>query len=165
LRDAQEIGRGVVVGRGDWERQLEANKQAFAEGFVARSSFLAQYPEALTPGEFVDSLDANTDGSLTQQERQQLVADLTAGAMTRAQVLRAVAENSVFIQREFNRAFVYMQYVGYLRRNPEDAPDSNLDGMNFWLSKLNVFGGNFIEAEMVKAFLLSREYRARFGEP
>ena len=56
-----------------------------------------------------------------------------------------------------------MQYFGYLRRNPNDSPDFNMNGYNFWLSKLNQFGGNFIEAEMVKAFLQSTEYRSRFG--
>ncbi len=165
LRDSQEISRGVVVGQGNWAEQLEANKQAFADSFVTRASFLVPYPETMTPGQFVDALNANTEGSLTQQERDQLVADLVAGLKTRAQVLRAVAENSAFNRREFNRAFVYMQYVGYLRRNPDDAPDNNLDGLNFWLSKLNQFNGNFIQAEMVKSFLVSGEYRSRFGQP
>jgi Calx-beta domain-containing protein/putative Ig domain-containing protein/squalene-hopene cyclase-like protein/putative metal-binding protein/VCBS repeat protein/thrombospondin type 3 repeat protein/uncharacterized protein DUF4214/prenyltransferase/squalene oxidase-like repeat protein len=165
LRDSQEISRGVVVGQGAWEEQIEANKQAFANGFVTRLSFLVQYPLTMTPGQFVDALNVNTEGSLTQQERDQLAADLTAGVKTRAQVLRAVAENSAFHRREFNRAFVYMQYVGYLRRNPDDAPDNNLDGLNFWLLKLDQFNGNFIQAEMVKAFLVSGEYRSRFGQP
>ncbi|MCM3869899.1 MAG: putative Ig domain-containing protein [Pyrinomonadaceae bacterium] len=165
LRDTQEIGRGVVVGQGDWLGQIEANKQAFANEYVARSSFLVQYPAAMTPAQFVDALNANTEGSLTQAERDQLVADMVAGVKTRAQVLRVVAENSAFNRREFNRAFVYMQYVGYLRRNPDDAPDNNLDGLNFWLAKLNQFNGNFIQAEMVKAFLVSGEYRERFGQP
>jgi len=58
-----------------------------------------------------------------------------------------------------------MQYFGYLRRNPNDAPEATLDfkGYNFWLDKLNSFNGNFIAAEMVKAFLSSSEYRRRFG--
>ena len=58
-----------------------------------------------------------------------------------------------------------MQYFGYLRRNPNDAPEQNLnfEGYNFWLGKLNQFNGNFVEAEMVKAFILSGEYRQRFG--
>ena len=60
---------------------------------------------------------------------------------------------------EFNSAFVLMEYFGYLRRNPDE------DGYNFWLSKLNEFKGNYIQAEMVKAFLDSTEYRARFGQP
>ncbi len=56
-----------------------------------------------------------------------------------------------------------MEYFGYLRRNPDDAPDHDFSGYNFWLSKLNQFNGNFISAEMVKAFLQSDEYRKRFG--
>ena len=78
-----------------------------------------------------------------------------------------MAENSTLAQQEFNRAFVLMQYFGYLRRNPNDPPETTLDfqGYNFWLNKLNVFTGNFIEAEMVKAFLVSKEYRQRFGQP
>ena len=58
-----------------------------------------------------------------------------------------------------------MQYFGYLRRNPNDAPEPglNFDGYNFWLGKLDQFGGNFVNAEMVRAFLISSEYRQRFG--
>ena len=56
-----------------------------------------------------------------------------------------------------------MQYFGYLRRNPNDALDGNFDGYNFWLNKLDQFNGDFVEAEMVKAFIDSSEYRRRFG--
>src|SRR2546426_12358468 len=92
---------------------------------------------------------------------------ITADATARARALRRVAENSTLALQEFNRAFVLMQYFGYLRRNPNDPPETTLDfqGYNFWLNKLNVFNGNFIEAEMVKAFLNSTEYRQRFGQP
>lgn len=44
-----------------------------------------------------------------------------------------------------------------------DPPDGNFDGYNFWLDKLNQFNGDFLKAEMVKAFLTSSEYRSRFG--
>lgn len=68
-------------------------------------------------------------------------------------------------QQKSNRAFVLMQYFGYLRRNPNDAPEATLDfqGYNFWLNKLNQFNGDFVGAEMVRAFLDSTEYRHRFG--
>jgi hypothetical protein len=56
-----------------------------------------------------------------------------------------------------------MQYFGYLRRNPNDAPDSDYGGYSFWLTKLNQFNGDFVAAEMVKAFLSASEYRQRFG--
>jgi len=85
------------------------------------------------------------------------------GLKTRAQVVRAVAENVEFGRRQFNRAFVLMQFYGYLRRNPNDPPDSDFAGWQFWLNKLNDFNGNFINAEMVKAFITSGEYTHRFG--
>jgi hypothetical protein len=78
-----------------------------------------------------------------------------------------VAENQILQQREFNRAFVLMQYFGYLQRDPNAAPEPglNFDGYNFWSGKLNQFGGDFAKAEMVKAFLASQEYRARLIAP
>jgi len=39
----------------------------------------------------------------------------------------------------------------------------NYDGYNFWLDKLNMFNGSYVDAEMVKAFIISGEYRQRFG--
>ncbi|HVS21422.1 MAG TPA: hypothetical protein VHD88_06215 [Pyrinomonadaceae bacterium] len=77
--------------------------------------------------------------------------------------MRRLAENQTLTSREFNRAFVLTQYLGYLRRNPNDAPDSDYSGYDFWLTKLNQFNGNFVNAEMVKAFISSTEYRRRFG--
>jgi len=50
-----------------------------------------------------------------------------------------------------------------LRRNPNDTPDSDYTGFDFWLTKLNQFNGDFQQAEMVKAFINSIEYRQRFG--
>ena len=37
-------------------------------------------------------------------------------------------------------------------------------GYNFWLNKLNQLGGNYLDAEMIKAFITSFEYRTRFGQ-
>ncbi len=88
--------------------------------------------------------------------RNQLVAAINGGA-TRAQILRMISESEELNTREFNAAFVTMEYFGYLRRDPDTA------GFNFWLNKLNSFNGNFIAAEMVKAFISSSEYRQRFG--
>ena len=70
----------------------------------------------------------------------------------------------MLVQQEFNNAFVLMQYFGYLRRNPNDIPDSDHTGYDFWLTKLNQFNGNFVNAEMVKAFIVSTEYKQRFGQ-
>jgi CHRD domain-containing protein/uncharacterized protein DUF4214 len=89
--------------------------------------------------------------------RTSLITGLNDATETRATVLRKVAEYAYLKQREFNAAFVFLQYAGYLRRDPDTA------GFNFWLNKLNAFNGNFVTAEMVKAFLVSGEYRQRFG--
>ncbi len=103
-----------------------------------------------------------TGGALSQAERDSLVNGLSGGQETRATVLRKVAEDGDFSAAEFNRAFVLMQYFGYLRRNPNDAPDSGFAGFDFWLGKLNQFGGDFRRAEMVKGFINSTEYRDGF---
>jgi hypothetical protein len=165
LPDVRRVGQGVVVGTTGWEAQLEANQVAYFNEFVTRPAFVATYPATMTNAEYVDALNANAGGVLSTAERNQLVIDLTSGAKTRAQVLHAVAEDAEFTTAHFNRAFVLTQYFGYLRRNPNDAPDMDFGGYNFWLAKLDQFNGNFIQAEMVKAFLVSIEYRQRFGQP
>jgi hypothetical protein len=123
-------------------------------------------PNTLTAEQFVDKLDENAGGVLFPAERAELIAILGAApadVTKRAQVLRRVVDDSDFNQKEFNRAFVLMQYFGYLRRNPNDPQDTDFSGWKFWLDKLNRFNGNFADAEMVKAFLLAGEYRSRFG--
>ena len=163
LSDTQEIGQGVIVGQGNWQQQLENNKQVFTNAFVQRARFTTTFPTSMTAAQFVDTLNANAGNPLSASERNQLVTDLSTGTRTRAQVLRAVAEDTDLNTAESNRAFVLMQYFGYLRRNPNDPQDSDHTGYDFWLTKLNQFSGNYINAEMVKAFITSIEYRQRFG--
>ena len=168
LPDTQEISRGVVVNQPGWQQVLENDKQAFTSDFVQRSRFTFAYVPSLTPAQFVDALFANAGVTPSATDRQAAI-DEFAGAVTsadtgaRARALRRVAENTTLVQQEMNRAFVLMQYFGYLRRNPNDAPDTDYFGFNFWLQKLNQFNGNYISAEMVKAFITSGEYRRRFG--
>lgn len=168
MTDTQRVGRNVIVNVGNWQQQLATNKQAFFEGWVQRPEFIARFPVSMSPANFVDTINTNTGNSLTPAQRDALVSQLAANnsPLGRASVVRQVAENSVFSSREFNRAFVLMQYFGYLRRNPDDPPEIglNFDGFNFWLNKLNEHNGNFIEAEMVKSFIVSGEYRQRFGQ-
>lgn len=166
LRDTQQIGLGVQVNVGDWQNQLEANKQALTLAYVQRSDFLAAYPNTMSAESIVDKMNANAGGVLSSSERVSLINSLAAtpsDVSKRAAALRAVSENQTLKSNEFNRAFVLMQYFGYLRRSPNDFPDSDFSGFNFWLGKLNQFNGNFVDAEMVKAFITSIEYRRRFA--
>ncbi|HWS85406.1 MAG TPA: DUF4394 domain-containing protein [Pyrinomonadaceae bacterium] len=157
LPDTQEIGRGVVVGQTGYEAVLEANKRDYFDAFAARPQFAALYG-SLTNAQYVDALNANSGGALSTSERDALVAALDGGTVTRAQALRSVVEDATFAASEFNRAFVLTQYFGYLRRDPDEP------GFQFWLDKMNEFGGDFRRAEMVKAFISSIEYRQRFGQ-
>jgi hypothetical protein len=164
--DSARVGRNVIVGVTGWETILDANKVAFFKGWVQQPDFLTQFPNGMSATEFVDKLDLNAGGVLSASERTSLINTLGAtpsDTTKRALVLRGLVDDPEFHAKELNRAFVLMQYFGYLRRNPDDPPDNNLDGLNFWLTKLNNFNGNFVDAEMVKAFILSGEYRHRFG--
>jgi subtilisin family serine protease len=168
LGDSQQISKDVQVGVGNWTAQLEANKVAFTQEFVNRTRFTTAYPTTLTPAQFVDALFQKAVVVPTSAERDSIIAEFGgAGTSTdtfaRARALRRVAENTVLKQQETSKAFVLMQYFGYLRRDPNGAPDTDHTGYDFWLTKLNAFNGNYVNAQMVEAFIVSGEYRNRFG--
>jgi hypothetical protein len=168
LQDTQRIGRGVVVGQTGWETVLENNKAAYASEFVATARFITAFPTTMTPAAFVDQLNTRAGTVLTPAQRTTAInlfggATDTTNTAARAQAVRQVAENPTLNTNGFNRAFVLMQYMGYLRRNPNDAPDGDYTGFEFWLNKLNQPGANYITAEMVKGFITSTEYRQRVG--
>ena len=165
LTDQRAISNGVIVNQGDWQTQLENNKVAYFNSFVQTSRFSTKYFSTMLPTDFVHTLNLNAGSPMTAGEEAQEVAALTAGSKTRARVLRDIAEHPALAKAETNRAFVLMQFFGYLRRNPNDPPDRDYSGYDFWLSKLNQFNGDFVAAEMVKAFIASGEYRSRFGTP
>jgi hypothetical protein len=158
LPDVSLLNQNVVVGATGWEAQLEANKVAYFNAFVAREAFTTLYPTTMTPTQYVDALNQTSGYHLSLAERDQLIADLTNQTKTRAGVLRALTEDSDFVYWQNNRAFVVMEYFGYLRRDPDTS------GYDYWYYKLNQFNGNYVAAEMVKGFLESLEYRSRFGQ-
>ena len=159
--DAAEVGRNVIVGSNDpWALRLSGNKDLYVMRFFNRSDFQAQY-NGLTSAQYVDKLFETQGITPTAAERNALIDSLdnctfTIGCPTRWNVLRTIVERPSFDRKVFNEAFVTMEYFGYLRRDPDPQ------GFAFWLAKLNQFNGNFVEAEMVKAFLSSDEYRRRF---
>jgi hypothetical protein len=155
MPDTRAVARDVVVGIDGWQVRLEANRRAFVEAFVQRPAFVSAYGN-LSNNEMVDTLIGHTGVSFTATEREALVSGLNNHTSSRADVLRRIAENDSFVKAKFNEAFVMMQYFGYLRRDPDEL------GYNFWLEKLNRFNGNYEQAEMVKAFIVSAEYQGRF---
>ncbi|MDT7806350.1 MAG: TolB protein [Acidobacteriota bacterium] len=161
LADARQMSHGVVVGTQGWEALLASNTSAFIDEWVTRPQFRFDFDQ-LTDEQFVERLYKNAGLAAAPNAGNSLVADLAAGRITRAQALRSVAEDETFSKKELAPAFVLMQYFGYLQRNPDEGRDANWDGYNYWLAKLNQFGGDHVRAEMVKAFINSTEYRERF---
>lgn len=168
LTDTQQIGQGLIVGQTGWEQVLENNKQAFTLAFVQRLRFTNAFPTSLTPAQFVDALNTNAGLVLSTSERDTAIALFggagdTSNVTARSQALRQVAEDQDLYNAEFNKAFVLMQYFGYLQRDPNSGRDIDYSGYEFWLTKLNAKGGDYINAQMVQAFIDSGEYRNRFG--
>jgi Calx-beta domain/Domain of unknown function (DUF4214) len=133
--------------------EQEANKVAFIAEFIARAEFRARYDQFQTAGAFVDALLQTAGVAIAN--RDALVNDLAEGRKTRAQVLREIVESPEVYVRSFNRAFVTMEYFGYLRRDPDD------NGYNHWLGYLNSTGDY---RTLVFGFVYSPENRQRFGE-
>jgi len=176
LRDQRQIGDGVIVGQGNWSQQLETNKQNFLADFVTRSDFVTQFPQGSPAATYVNKLFANSGVTPTTAETNAATSAYGSGNTAgRAAALRSVIESGSVFNKMYNDAFVLMQYYGYLRRNPDDAPDNNFAGYDFWLTKLNNFSlpgedmrddtqafNRARRAEMVRAFIESSEYRERF---
>lgn len=132
--DLEEICRGVIFGSEKQEEQFAANFQTFIDDWTRRESFTTSLG-SLSEAQFVDKLVDNGGLQLGQAERQALIDGLMSGKETRASVLLKVVDDPRLVQKEQNRSLVTLHYFGYLRRNPEDPPDGDLRGFNFWLSE------------------------------
>ena len=172
-RDAGTVSQGIVVNNALDPAVINANKQAFVNEFVTRAEFRAIY-DGLSNAQYVDRLFQTTGVTPTGTERQALIDGLGNSTETKASVVFKVVDGTTtitggalvfnstygkaFYDNLFNAAFVQMEYFGYLLRDPDDG------GYTFWLGKLNTYG-DWVNAEMVKAFIKSPEYRSRFGAP
>jgi hypothetical protein len=130
--------------------QLEAAKVALVNSFVARPAFVAKY-NSLNNTQYVDTL-LGTAG-VSSSSRQSMIDGLNASTLTRAQVLRQIAESPEVYSKYYNEAFVVMQYFGYLRRDPD----------SLYLVWLDVINANPADSRhMIDGFMNSTEYRQRF---
>ena len=153
---------------GQTAEEVYARKAQLATLFTGRQEFKTAY-DGMTNSQYVSALmtrynltqvttldpaqpDTGAQVTLTATE---LTNRLNANTLTRAQVLRAIADSEAVGTQEFNNAFVGMQYYGYLRRKPD------ADGFNGWLRVLQAGDTR----TMVNGFLNSTEYKLRFGQP
>ncbi len=137
---------------------LEQSKQAFANSWVTRAAFTANYPASQTPEQFVNLLFDTAQLIPFTAERQAEIAAMQnpTNPKSRAEVVRTVVELNQFKTREYNPSFVLMQYFGYLRRDPDPG------GYNFWLDVINNREPNNYPG-MICSFLTSAEYQVRFA--
>ena len=148
--------------------QLAQLQLDLANAFAQRPEFLAKYPASDGPT-FVDAVLAtikNDIGVDLAFQRQALINLFNSGG--RGNVLYRLADdnlvtnpidNGAFIDAEYNRAFVYTQYAGYLRR------DSDTAGFLFWLGQVNSapVRDSTKQRAMVCAFITASEYQQRFS--
>jgi hypothetical protein len=128
------------------------SKAAYTDAFVQRQEFKNRY-DALSNSAYVDALEINAEVVLANKAA--LIDALNTNQKTRAQVLREIVELQSVTDKFFIRAFVAMQYFGYLRRDPDTI------GFNNWVTTLTNDPSNF--RHMIFGFLFSDEYRHRFG--
>jgi hypothetical protein len=128
------------------------SKATYTDAWMQRSQFKSRY-DALSNSDYVNALEANAE--IVVSNKQSLIDALNGGSMNRGQVLRNIVESQAVANQFFNRAFVSMQYFGYLRRDPDTI------GFQNWLNTLNADPSNF--RHMIFGFLYSTEYRQRFG--
>jgi len=150
--------RQLVVGGSG----LDAEKAAFAQGFVTRTEFVSRYQAATTSDSFVDALIDSVrqrSGVDLADYRAGFIARYESGANqneSRGLVVREMADVAALRQAEYIRAFVLTEYFGYLRRNADPG------GYDFWLGVLNQ-GAAANYRGMVCAFVTSSEYQQRFS--
>lgn len=177
MRDMQVVSQNVRVGIDDWEGQLERNTQGFVESFTTRDEFVRKYEGWDTPEQFVEWMYTYAGVTPTGESYRTAVGAYGLGGATgKARAMRVILDEPAVFNSYYNGGFVLAQYMGYLRRDPDGAPDTDLSGYNYWLSKLDGFSGasedvrdeatalgRIRRAEMVHAFISSAEYRQRFG--
>ncbi|MDT7778777.1 MAG: hypothetical protein QOC99_1289 [Acidobacteriota bacterium] len=153
------IGRGLFIGARGWEQRLEANRRALVEELMAGEEFERAYG-VRTNAEFVAALSSNA--GLDAKDGDAIVKRLDAGTESRASILLHVADDERFYAREYDTAYVLVHFFGYLGRNPEDPPDRDLGGLDFWRDVLARTGDY---RSISRAFLESEEYKSRPLEP
>ena len=143
-----------IADRKQIQNSAESQK-LFAAAWVKRADFLAKYPTTLSNSEFVKKLFDTADVpslALRAAARE----GLDNKTKTRADVVYELVEGAGFQSREYNPAFVRMQYFGYLRREVE------ADGYAYWMNVLTNLSPNNYRA-MICAFINSSEYQLRFN--
>ncbi len=151
LRDLETIGRGVVLGSENQDQLFADNLRRLLADWSNREAFTKAFG-GLDNAQYVDRLLDNAGISIDPVERVGLVTALSNAQETRSTVLLKIVQDPKFIEQEKYRSLLLLHYFGYLRRNPDDPPDRDLTGFNFWLRSAD-------PAKLSVAFKESPEYQ------
>lgn len=154
MRDLEEITRGVIVGSEQQEQNLKTNFDSFLQAWTNRQSFVAGFGH-LDNASYVNQLLNNAGVVLDQEQRQSLIDGLNNSQETRATVLSKIVDDQRLIEKEKYRSIIDLHYFAYLRRNPQDPPETDMRGFNFWLQDMEQ--SHNIE-KLATAFGTSLEY-------
>jgi hypothetical protein len=149
------VGHDLVPGSSLWETDLHRNRTALMKEWTTSPEFKRLY-DGKSNVDLVDALLKNAGISLSAPKRDKLVSGLPTQTDPQEAALLSVISDDAFYASEYNNAYVLVHFFGYLRRNPDDAPDFDLKGFNFWRDRLNAWG-DYRTISM--AFMESEEYR------
>ena len=131
--DARALGRGLLPGTEEEQRDFDGRLAALAREWEGRAEFRELFGEQ-DDARFAARLYANAGLEEDASERDALASALTARTQTRAGALLKLAADPRLVERGRHRATLLLHYFAFLRRNPDDPPDRDLTGFNFWLS-------------------------------
>lgn len=135
MRDALVLGRGIFPGTEEAPREFDDRLAALAHDWEKSEEFRELFGEA-DDARFAARLYENAGVAADDAERAALASALSSGTETRAGALLKVAADPRLERRGHQRAILLLHYFAFLRRNPDDPPDHDLTGFNFWLSNL-----------------------------
>jgi CSLREA domain-containing protein len=157
------------------QADLDKDETDFINEFMQRPEFTTIYNGITDAGHasaFIGKLEEKAGvtlpatvpptqpGQPPQYNRQDLIDRMQNGTLTTAQTLTAFVEQKTVWDAYFFKAFVAMEYFGYLRRDPENA------GYDDWVDVLTNGRGTHPPGDyrhLVFGFIYSEEYRERFG--
>jgi hypothetical protein len=135
MSDLEIIGRGIIVGSESQEQRFASNFREFAEEWTKRESVARSFGH-LDDAQYVNRLVENAGISLDPASREALVSGMSSGRESRGSILMKIVDDPRFVEKEQYRSLLALHYFGYLRRNPDDPPDGDMRGFDFWLQIL-----------------------------
>ncbi|MCU1371747.1 MAG: hypothetical protein JWO77_2941 [Ilumatobacteraceae bacterium] len=164
-RSVAPVARLALVGLGGapafddllaWSAAVKAGTPlaTVAATVCARPEFTSRYG-ALTHAAFVPQVfQAALGKAPTAAEQADLVAQLTAGTLTRPALVATLVGRTESVRRHQAQVEVLMTYAGLLRRRPDAG------GWTYWVGKV---GSGTSVQRLIAQFFTSPEYRRRFA--